>query len=295
VIAWNVVSRPSIGPSGTLTLTSNPAGAQLLVDGTPVGITPLTTTVPEGVHAIEVRSSGPTQLMSVRIDQSGQLSRYFDLPVGTAPAAVRVDTKPADAKVMIDGKPRGRTPLTVRGLNPGTHTLRIERGPQSRERLVTLASGASIMVNLTMEPLPPPTEGHGWLAVSTPVELQAYENGKLVGSSRAGPWQLLEGRHEVDFFNTALGIHMTKSIEVPAGRTVSMDVPAASGLVSIASSPGVEVRVDGDAIGKAPILNRPLRAGQHDVVVWHPELGERRVTMTVMPGTTLAVDLGLGR
>jgi PEGA domain len=295
VIGWSVLARPSAGPSGSLTVTSNPAGAQLLVDGIVVGTTPETIAVPEGVHAVEVRSNGPTQVAAVRVDSGGQLSRYFDLPVGTAPATLRVETKPAGARVMVDGRVRGQSPIVIPGLNPGPHSVRVERGPQSRERPVMLASGANVTVSVPFEPLPQSTEGHGWLAVSTPVELHAYENGRLIGSSRAGPWQLPAGRHDLEFFNTTLGVQVNKTVEAVAGRIVSMDLPAPLGLVSIASSPAVEIRLDGESIGQSPIANRSLRAGQHDIVASHPTLGERRVSVTVMAGTTLSVNLDLRR
>jgi hypothetical protein len=88
---------------------------------------------------------------------------------------------------------------------------------------------------------------------------------------------------------------VNKTVEAIAGRIVSMDLPAPLGLVSIASSPAVEIRLDGESIGQSPIANRPLRAGQHDIVASHPTLGERRVSVTVMTGTTLSVNLDLRR
>jgi PEGA domain len=295
VIAWTLVGRSSAGPSGSLTITSSPPGAQVVVDGVVRGSTPATMTVPVGTHAVEVRSNGPTQVMAVRVDKGGELSRYFDLPAGTAPSVVRVETKPADAKVMIDGTFRGRSPVVVTGLNPGRHIVRVEHGLQSREREVVLAPGGTVAVSMPIEPLPRPTQGHGWLAIWTPVELQASENGKTVGSSRAGPWQLPAGRHNLELSNPMLGIHITKTVDVIAGRSVSMDAGVPSGLVSIASSPTAEIRVDGDTIGESPIVNRPLTIGQHDVVARHPEMGERRVSVTIMPGTTLSLNLDLRR
>ena len=232
VIAWTVVGRFSAVPTGSLTITSKPVGAQLIVDGVVRGSTPATISVPEGMHSVEVRSSGPPQIMAVRIDKGGQMSRYFDLAPGTAPGVVRVDTKPADAKIMIDGTFRGRSPVVVNGLNPGRHVVRIEHGAQSREREVLLGPGATVAVSVPLDPLPRPTQGHGWVAIWTPVELQATEHGKPVGSSRAGPWQLLEGRHELELSNAMFGVSLKKTVDVVAGRTTSIDAGVPSGLVS---------------------------------------------------------------
>jgi hypothetical protein len=295
VIGWSLVARFATGSSGSLTITSKPAGAQVVIDGVVKGTTPATITVPEGMHAVELRSSGPTQAMAVRVDNRAQLSRYFDLAAGTAPGAVKVDTKPADAKVMIDGTFRGRSPIVVTGLNPGRHVVRIEHGLQSRETAVVLGPGVTVGVSVPIEPLPRPAAGHGWLAIWTPVELQAFENGKPVGSTRAGPWQLPGGRHDLELANAAFGLHITRTVDVITGRSVSVDAGVPSGLVSISSSSGAEIRIDGEHVGDSAIDNRPLTVGQHDVIARHPNLGERRVSVTVMPDTKLVLNLDLRR
>ena len=91
------------------------------------------------------------------------------------------------------------------------------------------------------------------------------------------------------------GVSLKKTVDVVAGRTTSIDAGVPSGLVSISSSPGAEIQVDGDSIGKTSIVNRPITVGQHDITARHPELGERRVSVTVMPGTTLSLNMELKR
>jgi hypothetical protein len=295
VIGRALVSRWSVGPSGSLTLTSKPAGARVVIDGVVKGTTPATINVPVGPHSVEVLSNGPAQVMAVNIDKGAELSRYFELPSGTAPAGVRVVTNPGDAKVMVDGVFRGRSPLVVSGLNPGRHIVRVEQGVQWRERGVDLAPGTTAAVSVPIDPLPHPPQGQGWLAIWTPVELEAFSGGKRVGTSRSGPWQLRAGQHDLELSNAALGIELTKTVNILAGRSVSMDAGIPSGVVSISSSPGADIQIDGESIGQSPVVNRPLSVGQHDVTARHPQLGERRVSVTIMPETTLTLKLELGK
>ena len=295
-IGWRMVARPSEADSGALTVTSKPAGAQFLVDGEPVGVTPATVRVPEGLHALEIRSGGPTQVMALRIDKGRDVSRFFDLPVGTAPASVRVESKPGGARVLVDGRVRGRSPVTITGLNPGQHAIRVERGSQFLQRDVMLESGGASYLNLELEALSAePTEGHGWLAVSMPVELQAYEKGRLVGTSRAGPWQLEAGSHEIEFINQSLGVRLRRTVDVVPGKTATIDLAVPSGLVSISSSASAEIQIDGETAGTAPIVNRPLTAGQHDIVARQTELGERRLSVTIAAGTSVSVKVDFRR
>jgi hypothetical protein len=234
--------------------------------------------------------------MALRIDKGRDVSRFFDLPVGTAPASLRVDSKPGGARVLVDGRVRGRSPLTIAGLNPGQHAVRVERGSQFLQRDLMLESGAESSVTLELEALSgEPTEGHGWLAVSMPVELQAYEKGRLVGSSRAGPWQLEAGSHEIEFINQSLGVRLRRTVDVVQGKTSSIELAVPSGLVSISSPASAEIQIDGEVVGMAPIVNRPLTAGQHDIVAKQTEMGERRLSVTIAAGTSVSVKVDFRR
>ena len=217
-VGWLVMT--SAVASGSLTVTSRPAGARILVDGAAQGVTPATVRVPAGDHVLEIHSAGPAQVVSLRIDKGEQVSRFFELPVGTAAASLHVTTSPAGVLVTVDGQPRGKTPVVVRNLNPGPHHVRIRRGSQSLERFIMLESGANGALALPLDPPGgTPTEGHGWLDVSVPVDVKALENGRLVGSTRAGPWQLTAGRHDLEFVNPSIGVYVKTAVDVLAGKT----------------------------------------------------------------------------
>jgi hypothetical protein len=298
-IVWGVrfLGRADgVATTGSMTVTSKPEGASILIDGQPRGTTPATLRIAAGLHTLEVRSAGPTQVASVQVDEGAQLSRYFELAVGTSGATLQVTTKPAGAAVTIDGRARGRAPLSVADLSPGPHYVRVKRGSQSAERLIMLESGANAGVTLAPDAfVSAPTEGHGWLDVSLPCPAEAFEAGRLVGSTRNGPWQLTAGRHELTFVNRALGVQVTKVVEVVAGRTVALEVGVAPGQLSVTATPGAIVSIDGEPLGAAPVARRPLPVGQHDIVARHPVLGERRMSATLIAGVPLAVHLELGR
>ena len=143
--------------------------------------------------------------------------------------------------------------------------------------------------------LPGPTEGHGWLEVSVPVEVMAFENGRIVGDTRASPWQLAAGRHDLELVNETLGVHIRRSVDMPAGRTLRLDVAVPSGFLSVTSTPAANLEIDGESLGSSPIVNRAMTPGQHDVVARHPALGERRLTVNLLPGLELSVQVDLRR
>ena len=293
--AWSFREK-SDPTAGSLTVTSKPAGAPIVVDGQLHGNTPATLSIAAGLHTIEVRSPGPAHIASVRVGAGERLSRFFELAAGTSGASLQVTTKPAGATVTIDGRPRGRTPVTVSDLNPGAHRVGVRRAAQSAERLILLESGANGTVNIPLDPLAAsPTEGHGWLDASVAVEARATEGGRTVGSTRAGPWQLTAGRHELTFVNQDLGFQHTAAVDIVAGRIATLAVPAEPGQLSVTAIPAATILIDGEPLGAAPIVQRPLAAGQHDLIARHPVLGERRLLVTVTPGNPLALTIDLRR
>ena len=295
-LAWRATTSAPGGPSGTLTVTSRPAGATFLIDGREQGATPATMSVSAGKHVLEIRSSGPTQIVSLNMADGGQISRYFDLPAGTAAARLQVNTTPPGAVVSVDGRRRGKSPLVVSDLNPGPHRVRAAIDNQSLERTVMMESGANGAVRLAFDnPNATPPPGHGFFAVTAPIELRAFENGNPVGMTRAVPWLLSAGHHELDFVNEFLGVRERRAVDIREGRLQGLEIAVAPAVLSVTTSARAEIAIDGAALGASPVVRHTVTAGQHDVIVRHPVLGERRLLVTVLPGGTVDVHLDLDR
>jgi hypothetical protein len=82
VIGW-YWSRPAPGPvegEGELVVTSRPASAQVVVDGSERGLTPLTLTLSAGPHVVEVRAgSGEPRVIPLVIRANVQTAQYVEL------------------------------------------------------------------------------------------------------------------------------------------------------------------------------------------------------------------------
>ena len=74
-----------------------------------------------------------------------------------AKPTLTVTSDPSGANVSIDGQSSGRTPLTLRDLSPGPHSVTVTMaGRQPFSRNVELRAGGSHDVVATLEPEPPP-------------------------------------------------------------------------------------------------------------------------------------------
>jgi hypothetical protein len=101
---------------GVLVVTSTPPGAQITVDGkTIAGVTPL---VVEGIrlssgHRVEATSPGHRSASAEVGAEPGRLTRTLHLTLPFALGSLTVESVPSGAEVSVDGKPAGRTPVTV--------------------------------------------------------------------------------------------------------------------------------------------------------------------------------------
>ena len=104
---------------GVVVVTSNPPGAQVIVDGKPVADP--TPAVVEGLrlsqpHTVEIRAAD-RRAVAVELEaKPGELVRrvHGDLP--TLLAAITVESDPPGADVRLDGRAVGSTPLTLAGI-----------------------------------------------------------------------------------------------------------------------------------------------------------------------------------
>src|SRR4029453_10454311 len=102
------------------------------------------------------------------------------------------------------------------------------------------------LVATTSVPLGPATAAAstGRLSVTTPVPMQIYLKGKLVGITDAETILLPVGNHDLEFISEAVGYRATRRVTVKAARTTKVRLDPPSGLLSINASPWAEVWVD---------------------------------------------------
>ena len=297
-LGFTLVRPPSVPPqttgNGTLTVGTSPEGATVLVDGVNRGLTPLNLALSPGEHVLELVTNGERRRIPITLTAGGQVSHYFDLPKTspTGTGSLQVRTDPPNARVTVDGQPFGRTPTVVTGLTPGLHQVLLQTDTDRITEQVQIDEGVTASLVVPMKGLPT-SGGSGWIAVSAPVEVQIYENQRLLGTSRTDRIMVPAGRHDLEFVNESLGYRVTRSVDVANGQMASVRPEWPRGTVALNALPWAEVFVDGDRLGETPIGGASLPIGTHEVVFRHPELGERKASIVVTGGVParLSVDM----
>jgi serine/threonine protein kinase len=284
---------PAAPVEGTLIVSTNPAGAQLFVDGVERGVTPVTVSLKPGAHSLEVRGTGAPRLMPVTIAPGAQVSQYIELPATAATSGeLRVRTEPAGARVSVDNVARGVSPVTVADLPPGEHTVLLESDLGSIKQTVTIEAGNTASLTVPMA-APEGVPVSGWLTISAPGVVQLFEGGRLIGTSQSERLMVSAGRHELEIVSEAVGYRVTRTVQVFPGKLTPVKIEFPKGTIALNATPWAEVWVDGEKIGETPIGNYQLTLGSHDFLFRHPELGEQRHTavVTLNQPARLSVDL----
>jgi hypothetical protein len=270
---------PAAAVAGVVMVDSGPRGAEVLIDGKVEGLTPVKVSVSPGQHSLEVRSGTVTRMSTLDVQSGTLLSHHVEFAPETKPMGrLEVASEPAGARVTIDGVSRGTTPLTIPEIAAGTYNVVISSGNSSVTRSVAVAGGASSSVFASVAAA---GAAGGWIALTAPIALNVLEDGRLIGRSDVDRLMLPAGRHELELVNADLGFRTTVSLDVAPGRTTTRAVPMPNGTLSINALPWANVWIDGKPVGITPLGNLSVPIGSHDIIWRHPQLGERRRTISV--------------
>jgi formylglycine-generating enzyme required for sulfatase activity len=98
---------------GEMQITSAPEGAEVLIDGQAVGVTPITTEVLEtGTQLALVKRGYKTWQKQVFV-KAGTTEVHPPIKLSIADGTIDVRTSPAGAHVRVDGEFRGTTPVSI--------------------------------------------------------------------------------------------------------------------------------------------------------------------------------------
>ncbi len=280
--------------TGALVVNTNPPGARIAIDGDDRGTSPLRLDLAPGNHVVDVISDTGRRTIPVTIVAGSEVAHFIEAPqiAVAATGQLQIRTEPAGARITVDGQPRGMSPALLDGLAPGAHKVALEGslGSVVEDVMVQAGAVASLIVPLNGAQGVPVS---GWIAISAPAEVQLYEDGRLLGSSRTDRIMALVGKHDLEMVNDALGFRATRSVTVTAGRvtTIALDWP--TGSIALNALPWADVWVDGQLVGETPVGNLSLPIGPHAVVFRHPELGEQRydALVTLKGPARLSADL----
>ncbi|HSQ69180.1 MAG TPA: PEGA domain-containing protein [Steroidobacteraceae bacterium] len=170
--------RPELAPGwAVVSVVSEPADAELLVNGEQRGRTPLEFELMAGSYRLELRRAGYKPWLTDLQVQPGTPVEIGPVKLGVPDGRLVVRTRPAGANVTIGGAYRGRTPLEIEVRPDIVQAISISReGYESASRELSVASGSREVVDVKLQAI------LGQVIVSaSPADAELYVDGEPRG------------------------------------------------------------------------------------------------------------------
>ena len=167
--------------SGVIEVTSEPAGAEVTVNGHPRGSTPTTIDgVPKGRATVEIKKKGFEDASRELAIVAGESQTLFVKLTGL-PGTMSLSSIPDGARFYVNDRPEGKGPISLTGLKPGSYTIRVEKdGFATATKTVTLENGGVIVEEFRLDNV------MGRIEVRTiPSDVEVLLDGSRVGMTKS--------------------------------------------------------------------------------------------------------------
>ncbi len=171
-----------VADSGTLAITSEPTGSEVLINGITRGTTPCEIDrIPGGSVKLEVKQSGYTPHIRDIALAAGE-KQQVSIELTPLPGTLNIVSIPSGARVYIGNEFKGESPFTIADAVPGSYRVRVEMpGHTPVARDIEIAKGTAITEEFRL------TRNTGILSIITaPAGATILVDGKKAGITVAG-------------------------------------------------------------------------------------------------------------
>jgi hypothetical protein len=281
LIGWRTV----YGAQASLSVETDPPGAEIHINGELRGTAPLALTLAPGTYELSL-GGAEQKTRRVTLAAGERVSLYDEVravaaTLAAAPPPITGDlsivTAPEGGLVTVDGVDYGAAPVTISALVGGEHQLVVRSQGTVYRQTVTIQPGSTSTVVVGTNT----SVAAGWLTVQTPLPLQILEGGRLLGVTETERLMLPAGEHQLTFTDERTGFQVARSVRIEPGghATVAIQVPRAP--VNVNAIPWADVWTANERLGETPIGNLMLPLGPQQLELRHPELGTKRVSLLV--------------
>ena len=167
--------------SGIIEITSEPAGAEVTVNGQPRGLTPTKVDgVPKGRATVEIKKNGFEDESRELSIVAGESQTLF-VKLNGLPGTMSLSSIPDGARFYVNDRPEGKGPISLTGLKPGSYTIRVEKeGFATSTKTVSLENGGAIVEEFRLDIV------MGRIEVRTiPFGVEVFLDGSRIGITKA--------------------------------------------------------------------------------------------------------------
>jgi hypothetical protein len=173
---------------GTLMITSKPSRANVVIDGEPRGKTPLNVKLDPGRHDVVVGAEESHGKVERRVKIRRRKKHKLNVRLSIKTGSLMIDTIPFAARIELDGKVRGRAPLSLKRVPIGTHVIVAKlRGRQPLIGKIEVLEGKPAVVEMNLNDPAKSVYKSGGTKKPTPQAAARRSEAALVGVPKTGP------------------------------------------------------------------------------------------------------------
>ena len=222
--------------------------AEIWVNNEKKGTRTWTGDLEAGNYTIECRKANhrsSSEKRTITDNMSGEVITL--LPPMPINGTLVVSSNPPMAKITIDGKPMGETPLRITAILIGQHTLRLEKeGCAPLVKAITIEEGKTLSLEEILD------TGRSVMVKTDRIGDKIFVDGDYVGDTPRET-ALGFGRHTIRVVRN--GVKVEKEVDVLESTRNGMDLVFEFGrLITISTDQsGDVVLVDGERVGTSPV------------------------------------------
>lgn len=256
---------PSPRSTGTVSVTSNPSGAQIYVDGTYMGKAPMTVTLYPGAHTFRLSLSGYNDY-TANVYVNANANQNLNAIMTPAVYGTAAITSLPGASVYMDSYAQGKIPssgtLTLYNVANGNRLFKVTAtGYNDWLNTVYIKPNVVTSINAVLTPVgtnPTPVPATGGLDIaSTPSGAEIYVDNLFKGYTPTTLTDITPGQHQVLLKYTGY-LDYTQTVTVNSGQTTPLAISMQAASPTPASAPSILILIGGlmMAIGTAALLRR---------------------------------------
>ena len=152
VAGSKVEKRITLKADNTTVTLNAPNNAEIWINGSKRGVGVWSGILASGTYIFEARKDGHKSGKLTKTISSTPASQSYTLPAPTPiTGALTITSIPLMAEVSLDGTPAGRTPLDLKNIITGSHTISISKaGYNTYTQTVVIAEGKTTTLNATL-------------------------------------------------------------------------------------------------------------------------------------------------
>ena len=189
------ISAPLSPGGGTVEFQVNVPGAKVVIDGGSASAVPVRLrALPRGTHRYVLNAPGYEPVEGT-FDFSPGANVFVYAELKSSRGRFQIASTPEGAAVWLDGEPVGETPLSLEGVEPGSHLVRIDDGKHAAVlQVVDTSDGSSGQVNARLA-----NKGAAMVIKTGSADAEVRMGGVTLGTGKAvALGKVARGRYTVE-------------------------------------------------------------------------------------------------